>query len=89
MGTFPVRNEVAMKLCDDEQFKALRQQRSRLAEEHPFIIRLLEGEGAISITIASLISNRSAFCNYLLHILLIVGILLVGKYDFLTKCRRR
>lgn len=45
-----IENEVAVKLRDNEQFKALRQQRDMLAEKNPFITQLLEGKGAISIT---------------------------------------
>lgn len=57
-----IENEVAVKLHDDAQFMALRQQRDRLAEENPFITQLLEGKGAISITE----EEHAAFVQYIM-----------------------
>jgi len=57
-----IENEVAVKLRDNEQFKALRQQRSKLAEENPFITQLLEGKGSISITE----DEHAAFVKYIM-----------------------
>jgi hypothetical protein len=45
-----IENEVAVRLREDEQYTALRQERDRLMEKHPCILQVLEGKNAVSMS---------------------------------------